>query len=314
MRNNIFSQKKVVVFGEEAVGKSSLVMTSCFGYTFNDIQTLKPTKGICIENLLFRGLVKINIWDCAGQERYLDQHFSDVGKQRIFSDIDSAIFVMDASRPETLNDEYVNEFMDIVTQYNPDIGKIYIFVNKMDIANESIFKQQTDLVYGILEKFPNGFVEIINCSVRTGTAKERFIKTLDAIIWDDDETIKKKKFFSDCLKDLQNAIEVSSDMSLYHLPSGLLVTSTLPNNSEDIEENCVILKDIINLEKYHQATYLQSIIVKINNTPILFNRIGKNSIMLIIIRSLVPMKNPEKILTRLREHSTFFAIGKILSS
>ncbi len=83
---------KTIIFGPAAAGKTSLMKTTCLGYSFVKVANLKPTKGISRENFIFRGLLELNVWDAGGQSRYLEKYFSDSQKPIVFGDIDIKLF------------------------------------------------------------------------------------------------------------------------------------------------------------------------------------------------------------------------------
>jgi len=119
------------------VGKTSLMRTTCLGYSFVKVANLKPTKGISRENFIFRGLLDLSVWDAGGQERYLEKYFSDSQKPIVFSDVDVAIFMVDAT-PASLDVKIrslFDDFLEALTQYSPELKKIFILINKVDIEN-----------------------------------------------------------------------------------------------------------------------------------------------------------------------------------
>jgi len=298
--------KKVVIFGEGAVGKTSIVLTSFFGHNFNKIQSLSPTKGISIERVDFRGLERFNVWDCGGQEKYMQTHFSEAGKERIFSDINIAIFVMDASREETLDPVYVDRFLEILIEYNPDLNKVYIFVNKMDIAPKNINELQMRLAKNIIEKWGDGkFVEIVNCSVKFGSAREKFIHILDSVMSNDPEFIDKRKFFAGCLADFREV--VNGNFFLFHLPSKLSIAELVSENNIGYFPYMTLIDMIIQNKKnadikiYHQ-----------HDASFAYLKISQNIGLIIMVEKNRDI-NMNMVTKVIQDHDTFKDLKKILT-
>ena len=301
--------KKVIVFGPAGVGKTSTVLTSFFGYPFEAVEKLQPTKGISIESVKFRGLVKISVWDCAGQEKYMSSHFSDLGRMRIFSEIDVAVFVMDASRDDTLDAKFVDKFMEVVLDFNPDIEKVYIFINKMDIAPSDINDKVMKLTNDIISKWKNGIVEIINCSVKLGTTRRQFIQVLDSILRKDKELVEKQKFFSECLLDFEDVVK--GKFVLFHTPSMLMTASTYsPEDVSWIGEEEFIVNEKIDIRKANESMVEDIFIQKNTDETLILMRVNALSSLLVIINEEV--QDPVDIANKLMNHDTFRDLDQIL--
>lgn len=199
--------KKIIIFGENAVGKTSIVRTSCYGVNFDYTQKLTPTKGVSIENFDYRQLEEVNIWDCGGQEKYIQKHLTDTGKMRIFSEVDGAVYVMDASREETMKSDLLKEFLDIILEFNPKLEKIYLFINKMDIAPIDINDRIMKLMKDILSYWEGGMVEFVSCSVKKGSAQKEFTRVIDSLVLRDQDVMEKMDFFNECLKEFYEIVD-----------------------------------------------------------------------------------------------------------
>ena len=97
---------KVLLFGPQNAGKTSLMRTTCLGYNFMKVLNLKPTKGVSRENFIFRGILELSVWDLGGQERYLERYFSESQRELIFSEVTAAVFMVDS---------YITDFLFFFT-------------------------------------------------------------------------------------------------------------------------------------------------------------------------------------------------------
>ena len=304
--SKVISGKKVIIFGEAGVGKTSTILTSFFGYPFDAIKDLKPTKGISIESVKFRGLVNISVWDCAGQDKYMAGHFSETGKIRIFSEIDIAVFIMDASRDATLNANFVDKFLDIVLEYNPTLEKIYIFINKMDIAPKDINDRLMTLSNDILKKWNKGRIQIINCSVKLGTTKQQFIQVLDSIIQQDKKVKDLQNFIKKCLDDFSTVVK--GKFALFHLPSLLMIASTYTIDDVSwIGEEEFLLNKKVDLKSLCNN---DNTIHKIDDEYIISTKLNNNSVLL-TIADRDKVSDPQDLISTIKDHETFSALNKI---
>jgi GTP-binding nuclear protein Ran len=121
---------KVIIVGDGGVGKTVFVNRHRTGeFTKNYVATM----GVDVNPLLFsttEGLVVLNIWDCAGQEK-----FSHLGPA-YYKDAQAAIIMFDVgSRTSYKN---LNYWYNEVSKIAPDIP-IVICGNKCDIQERKVF-------------------------------------------------------------------------------------------------------------------------------------------------------------------------------
>src|SRR6056297_1532186 len=101
---------KTLVFGPENAGKTSLLRTTCDGYSYMRVINIPPTRGVSRENYLFRGLLELTLWDAGGQKKYRDRFFSD-RKEIIFSEVKIPIFMVDCSVKKKNQKEIFDKFL-----------------------------------------------------------------------------------------------------------------------------------------------------------------------------------------------------------
>jgi GTPase SAR1 family protein len=214
---------KILLFGPGGAGKTSLMRTTCLGYNFMKVANIKPTKGISRENFIFRGIMELTIWDAGGQERYLERYFSENQRELIFSEIATAIFMVDSTVVENKEREIFDKFLEYVFEYSPHVDKIYILLNKIDLPEsreDDVFKLLSDNLSDDI-RYKLAFTPV---SVKEGSAQHRLIEILDFEIQKSTlmmQRLGKIRALLDKLK-----INTLSEYLLFNEPDGLLIAST----------------------------------------------------------------------------------------
>jgi GTPase SAR1 family protein len=187
------------------------------------VANLKPTKGISRENFIFRGIMELNVWDAGGQERYLERYFSENQRELIFSEVTTAIFMVDSTVTDSRIREIFEKFLEYLVVYSPHIEKIYILLNKIDLPTS-----QEDNVYKILtDNLSDDFIgklAFTPVSVKEGSAQHRLIEILDYEIQKSTlfmQRLGKIRYLLDQLK-----MNTLSEYLLFNHPDGLLISST----------------------------------------------------------------------------------------
>jgi small GTP-binding protein len=131
---------KVVVIGDAAVGKTSLIQKYTMN-TFNEdyITTIGAQFSTYNKNVGPEEKInfKLLFWDLAGQSEY------NFMRPTFYNGAEGAVLVYDLTRPETLDNVLV--WYDELKENCGDIPSI-LFGNKSDLVNnaESLFKSKVD--------------------------------------------------------------------------------------------------------------------------------------------------------------------------
>uniref|UniRef100_A0A6B2LBX3 GTP-binding protein n=1 Tax=Arcella intermedia TaxID=1963864 RepID=A0A6B2LBX3_9EUKA len=132
--------KKVLLLGSSGCGKTSMRSIIFANYIAQDTKRLGATVNVENSHVKFLGNLNMNIWDCGGQDFFLEKYF---GTQReyIFKNVEVLIFVVDIySKKENEDLHIFKETMKTLSIFSPN-AKIFCLIHKMDlIAPES--KQQ----------------------------------------------------------------------------------------------------------------------------------------------------------------------------
>ncbi len=214
---------KILLFGPENAGKTSLMRTTCLGYNFMKVANLKPTKGVSRENFIFRGIMELNVWDAGGQERYMERYFSDAQRPLIFSEVTTAVFMVDSTVIESRVRETFDKFLKNIFEFSPKIEKVYVLLNKIDLPTskeDDVFEMLTK---GLADELRNKLA-FTPVSVKEGSAQHRLIEILDYEIQRSTLSMQKLGKIRHLLDQLK--MSTLSEYLLFNQPDGLLIAST----------------------------------------------------------------------------------------
>jgi len=215
---------KILLFGPQNAGKTSLMRTTCLGYNFMKVLNLKPTKGISRENFIFRGIMELNVWDAGGQERYMEQYFSEERRELIFSEVTTAVFMADSAIIDDRVKEIFDKFLKYIFEFSPKMVKVYALLNKIDLQEskeDKLFK----LLTNDLEEDLKARIAFTPVSVKEGSAQHRLIEILDYEIQQNTLALQKLGKIRHHLDQLK--VNTLSEYLLFNQPDGLLIASTL---------------------------------------------------------------------------------------
>ena len=188
------------------------------------VLNLKPTKGVSRENFIFRGIMELSIWDLGGQETYMERYFSESQRELVFSEVSTAVFMVDSSVEDAKTKDIFNNFIKYIFEFSPEINKVYVLLNKIDLQDSKEDKIYEDLIEGLSEDLKSN-IEFTPVSVKEGSAQHRLIEILDFQIQQNTlalQKLGKVRHFLDELK-----LSTLSEYLLFNQPDGLLIASTL---------------------------------------------------------------------------------------
>ena len=187
------------------------------------VANIKPTKGISRENFIFRGIMELTVWDAGGQERYLERYFSESQRELIFSEVTTAVFMVDSTAVNGKAREVFDRFLEYIFEFSPHIAKVYILLNKIDLSDsreDDIFKQLSEELSEDL-RYRLAFTPV---SVKEGSAQHRLIEILDYEIQKSTLSMQRLGKIRNLLDQLK--ISTLSEYLLFNQPDGLLIAST----------------------------------------------------------------------------------------
>ncbi|KAF4589216.1 GTP-binding protein GTR1 [Ophiocordyceps camponoti-floridani] len=142
-------KKKVLLMGKSGSGKSSMRSIIFSNYIARDTRRLGATIDIDLSHVKFLGNLTLNLWDCGGQEAFMENYLSQQ-RVHVFSNVGVLIYVFDIESRDVDRDlaTYVS-ILSALLQFSP-AANVYILVHKMDLvvpsARESIYDERVRLV------------------------------------------------------------------------------------------------------------------------------------------------------------------------
>ncbi|PWN54236.1 hypothetical protein IE53DRAFT_276381 [Violaceomyces palustris] len=141
-------KKKVLLMGKSGCGKTSMRSLIFSSYRASDTRRLGSTLDVEHSHVRFLGNLVLNLWDCGGQQSYMDSYL-DSQRSQVFSAVGVLIYVFDlhGSASEGENDQewekdvrYYRDCLQALHQYSPD-AQVFCLLHKMDLIDSSRRKQ-----------------------------------------------------------------------------------------------------------------------------------------------------------------------------
>jgi small GTP-binding protein len=166
--------KKVVVIGDPAVGKTSLIkrfVQDDFDDRYLNTIGAKVMKKELGVNRPDTGEIvdlKLILWDIAGQETY------NIVKKAYYRGASGAILVCDSTRRETMQDlhRWIENLFDV-----SDVIPMAIIINKIDLEDEAQFTEEQ-----VREEFAAYGAAVFKTSAKTGENVEMVFHELGKLI------------------------------------------------------------------------------------------------------------------------------------
>ncbi|MBY9019697.1 MAG: hypothetical protein KGD67_01470 [Candidatus Lokiarchaeota archaeon] len=287
---------KVLLFGPGGAGKTSLMRTTCLGYNFMKVLNLKPTKGVSRENFIFRGIMELSIWDLGGQQLYMDRYFSEKQRELVFSEVMTAVFMVDSAAEEPRLKEIFDKFIKYIFEFSPQVEKVYVLLNKIDLQ-----ESKEDEIYELLiDKLTDDMktrIAFTPVSVKEGSAQHRLIEVLDYKIQQNTLALQRLGKIRHMLDQLK-AITLS-EYFLFNQPDGLIIASTLGKIELDhrlqfmkleigtLESNIYqIFTKIMNLSESRLSPLeLSTVIYESDNNYIIVKEVSSGSVLMIVTKN-----------------------------
>lgn len=119
--------------GRSGSGKSSMRSIIFSNYSAFDTRRLGATIDVEHSHLRFLGNMTLNLWDCGGQDVFMENYFSKQ-KDHIFQMVQVLIHVFDVESQEVIKDiEIFMRSLKQLKKYSPD-AKIFVLLHKMDLV------------------------------------------------------------------------------------------------------------------------------------------------------------------------------------
>ncbi|CCF36174.1 hypothetical protein CH063_07802 [Colletotrichum higginsianum] len=142
-------KKKVLLMGKSGSGKSSMRSIIFSNYIARDTRRLGATIDIDLSHVKFLGNLTLNLWDCGGQEAFMENYLSQQ-RVHVFSNVGVLIYVFDIESRDIDRDlaTYVS-IISALLQFSPG-AKVYVLIHKMDLVvpahRESVYDDRVRVV------------------------------------------------------------------------------------------------------------------------------------------------------------------------
>ncbi|KAI6784985.1 uncharacterized protein J7T54_008079 [Emericellopsis cladophorae] len=142
-------KKKVLLMGKSGSGKSSMRSIIFSNYIARDTRRLGATIDIDLSHVKFLGNLTLNLWDCGGQEAFMENYLSQQ-RVHVFSNVGVLIYVFDVESRDVERDlaTYV-AILSALLQFSPQ-ARIYILIHKMDLvvpsSREAVYNDRVNAV------------------------------------------------------------------------------------------------------------------------------------------------------------------------
>jgi GTPase SAR1 family protein len=262
------------------------------------VLNLKPTKGVSRENFIFRGIMELSIWDLGGQQLYMDRYFSEKQRELVFSEVMTAVFMVDSAANEPRLKEIFDNFMKYIFEFSPGIEIVYVLLNKIDLQES---KENTiyELLIKDLTDDLKSKIAFTPVSVKEGSAQHRLIEILDYKIQQNTMALQRLGKIRHLLDQLK--LTTLSEYFLFNQPDGLLVASTLGKPElvkfqflrfeiGSLDSNIYqIYTEIMNLSNSAISPLELSIVMyETDNNYILVKEISNGSVLMIVTKNKSP--------------------------
>ena len=131
--------------GRQGSGKTSMRSIIFANYLARDTARLSYTIDVAHQHVKFLGNLVLNLWDCGGQDLYMDSYFNSQ-KDQIFRNVEVLIYLFDIESREHVHDiRYYRFCLEALLQNSKD-ASVFCLVHKMDLISEdqrdAVFRQK----------------------------------------------------------------------------------------------------------------------------------------------------------------------------
>jgi len=121
--------------GKSGSGKTSMRSIIFANYLARDTMRLGPTLGVESHGVRFLGNLVLNLWDCGGQDAFMENYFESQ-RDQIFRNVEVLIYVFDIESHERQKDlENFSKCLEAIRQ-NSKNAHIFCLIHKMDLVHK----------------------------------------------------------------------------------------------------------------------------------------------------------------------------------
>lgn len=172
-------KKKVLLMGKSGSGKTSMRSIIFANYIARDTRRLGATIDVEHSHVRFLGDLVLNLWDCGGQEGFMENYFS-THRDNIFRNVEVLIYVFDVESRELERDmHYFRTCLEALCQFSPS-AKVFCLIHKMDLVpleqREEVFRERETQIQDL--------IPLMSCTCfKTSIWDETLYKAWSAIVY-----------------------------------------------------------------------------------------------------------------------------------
>lgn len=189
------TNSKVLLMGRARAGKTSMKSIIFANYHARDTQRLHQTNNIEHSSLRFLGNLRLNLWDCGGQDVFMENYFESQ-RETIFQSASVLIYVMGAvgekrGSPDSAqrldmgkDHAYFSAAMESVKTFSPN-ARVFCLIHKLDLVHES---KRAEVVESfrrdLTEKYPWSNLSCFGTSIWDETLFKAWSQIVETMIPD----------------------------------------------------------------------------------------------------------------------------------
>eukprot|EP00929_Paragymnodinium_shiwhaense_P047154 TRINITY_DN23922_c0_g1_i1.p1 TRINITY_DN23922_c0_g1~~TRINITY_DN23922_c0_g1_i1.p1 ORF type:complete len:319 (-),score=97.86 TRINITY_DN23922_c0_g1_i1:159-1115(-) len=224
--------QKILLMGRAGAGKTSMKSIIFANYLARDTNRLHQTNFIEHSSLRFMGNLRLNLWDCGGQDVFMENYFESQ-RETIFQNAEVLIYVLVAANDkrgtaggEQAKDmQYFQHAMDSLRQFSPS-ARVFVLIHKLDLVHEQARKQ-------VLEEFERQISaateNISHVCFGTSIWDETLFKAWSTIV---ETLIPHVNLLKDHLDHICQVVE-ADEVVLFERNTFLLITSSQRKSFQD---------------------------------------------------------------------------------
>lgn len=197
-------KKKVLLMGKSGSGKTSMRSIIFANYIARDTRRLGATIDVEHSHVRFLGDLVLNLWDCGGQEGFMENYFSNQ-RDNIFRNVEVLIYVFDVESKELERDMHCfKTCLDALGQYSPN-AQVFCLIHKMDLVSND----KVELVFKEREARLRSMATNISCTCfKTSIWDETLYRAWSAIVYTLVPNVQELEQHLNCFADSIEADEV----------------------------------------------------------------------------------------------------------
>lgn len=280
--------------GRSGSGKSSMRSIIFSNYSAFDTRRLGATIDVEHSHLRFLGNMTLNLWDCGGQDVFMDNYFTNQ-KDHIFKYVQVLIHVFDVESKSINKDiEIFIKSLTNLQKYSPE-AKVFVLLHKMDLVQIDKRDELFNIMMDKLQKISNPY-QFKLIGFPTSIWNESLYKAWSQIVC---SLIPNMKLFNENLLKFNNILD-AEEIILFEKTTFLVISSTnsikqagsnISNTPEIDSLDPKRFEKISNIIKtYKQSvsklrTNFNNLIIKgSNNTQFFIDVLTDNMFIMIILK------------------------------